>query len=76
LSKKKEETVLCQICKGEKRLSEVIPAELVRQPIVEIIKKTILIGPKVVSFVSLISINSEGNMSRMFLKPKVVRFRH
>jgi uncharacterized membrane protein len=40
MAKKREESVLCQICKGEKRLSEVIPAELVRQSIVEIIKKT------------------------------------
>jgi len=40
MARKKEESVLCQIRKGEKKLSEVIPAELVRQPIVEIIKKT------------------------------------
>jgi uncharacterized membrane protein len=38
--KKKEQTVSCQICKREKKLSEVIPAELVRQPIVETIMKT------------------------------------
>jgi uncharacterized membrane protein len=40
MARKKEGSVLCQICKGEKKLSEVIPSELVRQPIVEIIKKT------------------------------------
>jgi uncharacterized membrane protein len=31
--------VLCQICKEEKRLSEVLPGELVRTPVVELIRK-------------------------------------
>ncbi len=35
-----QNTVLCQICNEQKELSEVRPAELVRQPIVEIIQKT------------------------------------
>lgn len=36
---KQDEIVLCQICKEEKRLSEVLPAELVRTPVVELIRK-------------------------------------
>jgi uncharacterized membrane protein len=35
----KQETVVCQICKGQKKISEVLPAELVRSHIVEIIRK-------------------------------------
>jgi uncharacterized membrane protein len=35
-----QKTVLCQICNEQKELNEVIPAELVRQPIVDIIRKT------------------------------------
>lgn len=37
---KKRETVLCQICGQQKKFSEVRPAALVREPIVEIIRKT------------------------------------
>ena len=36
---KQDEMVLCQICKEEKRLSEVLPGELVRTPVVELIRK-------------------------------------
>jgi uncharacterized membrane protein len=35
-----QNTVLCQICHEQKELSEARPAELVRQPIVDIIRKT------------------------------------
>jgi uncharacterized membrane protein len=37
---KQEETVICQICHKKKRLSEVKPGAVVREPIVEVIKKT------------------------------------
>jgi uncharacterized membrane protein len=40
MAKKQQETFLCQICKGQKKLSEVIPAELVREAVVETIRKT------------------------------------
>jgi uncharacterized membrane protein len=40
MAKKQLETLLCQICKGQKKLSEVIPAELVREAVVETIRKT------------------------------------
>jgi uncharacterized membrane protein len=40
MPRKQEETVTCQICKKRKKLSEVRPAALIREPIVEIIKKT------------------------------------
>jgi uncharacterized membrane protein len=35
-----EKTVICQICGQQKKISEVRPAELVREPLVEAIKKT------------------------------------
>jgi uncharacterized membrane protein len=38
--RKKEEAVICQICKKEKRPGEVVPAELVREPIAKLIRKT------------------------------------
>jgi len=40
MAKKPVETFLCQICKGQKKLSEVIPAELIHEPIVGTIRKT------------------------------------
>lgn len=40
MARKQQETVLCQICKKQKKLSEVMSAELVREPIVETIRKT------------------------------------
>jgi uncharacterized membrane protein len=40
MAKKQQETVLCQICGKPKKLSEVRPAALVRESLVEIIKKT------------------------------------
>lgn len=40
MTKKQQETVLCQICKEQKRLSEVLPGELVRGSVVEMIRKT------------------------------------
>ncbi len=40
MAKKQIETFLCQICKGQKKLTEVIPAALVREAVVETIRKT------------------------------------
>lgn len=40
MATKQQETVLCQICKKRRRLSEAIPAEFVREPVAEIIRKT------------------------------------
>jgi uncharacterized membrane protein len=40
MARKQPETVQCQICGKKKKMSEVIPAELVREPLVEIIRKT------------------------------------
>jgi uncharacterized membrane protein len=37
---KQEETFICQICQGRKKLNEVKPAAIIREPIVEIIRKT------------------------------------
>jgi uncharacterized membrane protein len=37
---KKQEPLVCQICGEHKKRSEVIPAELVREPLVETIRKT------------------------------------
>lgn len=38
--KKREEQVVCQVCKKRKGLSEVLPAGMVRDSIVDVIKKT------------------------------------
>ena len=35
-----QKLVSCQICKKQKKLSDALPAELIRRPIVEIIQKT------------------------------------
>jgi uncharacterized membrane protein len=40
MARKQQETVLCQICKKQKKTSEVMPAELVRGSVVETILKT------------------------------------
>ena len=40
MARKQQETVLCQICKKRKRLSEVIPAGSVQEHLVETIRKT------------------------------------
>jgi uncharacterized membrane protein len=40
MARKQLKTVICQICGKPKKLSEVIPAELVREPLVEIIQRT------------------------------------
>jgi len=40
MARKQQEIVTCQICEMKKRMSEVKPAQVVRQPIVEIIKET------------------------------------
>jgi uncharacterized membrane protein len=40
MSMRQRETVLCQICGERKRLSATLPAEFVRAPIVEIIRKS------------------------------------
>jgi uncharacterized membrane protein len=37
---KQRDNVICQICKKQKRLNEVVPAELVSEPVVETIRKT------------------------------------
>ncbi len=39
MEKKQEKKVLCQICKEKKKLTEVIPAQLIRKPIVDVIRK-------------------------------------
>ena len=39
MTKKQGELVTCQICKKQKRASEVVPAEVVPDPVVEMIKK-------------------------------------
>jgi uncharacterized membrane protein len=38
--KRREELVVCQVCKKRKGLSEVLPASMVRDSVVEVIKKT------------------------------------
>jgi len=38
--RKQRDSVICQICKKQKKLSEVVPAELISQPVVETILKT------------------------------------
>lgn len=40
MGRKQQDTVFCQICKEQKKRNEVIPAELIREPIVETIRKT------------------------------------
>ena len=40
MAKKQPETVVCQICKKPKKISEAVPAELVRQALVETIRQT------------------------------------
>lgn len=40
MTKERQTSVVCQICKQEKRLSEVIPAELVREPVAGTIRQT------------------------------------
>jgi len=40
MANKQRETVLCQICREDKKLNRVVPAELVREPLVEMIRKT------------------------------------
>jgi uncharacterized membrane protein len=40
MARKQPETVTCQICGKQKKMSEVMPAELVREPLVEIIRRT------------------------------------
>jgi uncharacterized membrane protein len=40
MPKKQEETVICQVCKEQKKISEVLSAELIRAPIAERIKAT------------------------------------
>ena len=40
MARKQEDTVICQICRKQKKLSEVRPAALIRNSIVEIIRKT------------------------------------
>lgn len=37
---KKQETVQCQICKGHKKLNEVVPVGVIRAPLVETIRKS------------------------------------
>jgi len=40
MARKQQKTLICQICGQHKKLSELIPAELIREPIVKIIRKT------------------------------------
>jgi uncharacterized membrane protein len=40
MARKQQETVLCQICRKQKKLTEVMPAQLVREALVETIRKT------------------------------------
>jgi uncharacterized membrane protein len=40
MARKRQKTVICQICGKQKKLSEVVPAELVREPVIKIIRKT------------------------------------
>jgi uncharacterized membrane protein len=40
MTREQQETVFCQICKGKKKLNEVIPAELIHEPIIGTIRKT------------------------------------
>lgn len=40
MPRKKPDTVICQICKKPKKMNEVVPAELVSEPVTEIIRKT------------------------------------
>jgi uncharacterized membrane protein len=40
MARKQPETVQCQICGKQKKMSEVVPAEIVRESLVEIIQKT------------------------------------
>jgi uncharacterized membrane protein len=40
MARKQPETVRCQICGKQKKMSEVMPAELVREPLVELIRRT------------------------------------
>jgi uncharacterized membrane protein len=40
MARKRQKIVICQICGKQKKLSEIIPAELIREPVVKIIRKT------------------------------------
>ena len=40
MARKRQKTLICQICGKQKKPSEVIPAELIREPIIKIIRKT------------------------------------
>ncbi|MCJ7426333.1 MAG: DUF1003 domain-containing protein [Dehalococcoidales bacterium] len=40
MARKQPETVTCQICGKQKKMSEAMPAELIREPLVEIIRRT------------------------------------
>jgi uncharacterized membrane protein len=40
MARKQQKTLICQICGKHKKPSEVIPAELIREPVVKIIRKT------------------------------------
>lgn len=69
MARKQQETVLCQICKKQKKTTEVMPAQLVHEPLVETIRKTY---PDWSSSgficISDLTINSGQSMSRMFSK--------
>jgi hypothetical protein len=40
MPKKQQDTVICQVCKEQKKIGDVLSAEMVREPIVERIKAT------------------------------------
>ena len=39
MAKDKQQDIVCQVCKKHKRRSEVVPAELIREPLVQMIRK-------------------------------------
>jgi uncharacterized membrane protein len=40
MTRKKQQNILCQICKRQQRPNEVLPGELIREPVVKTIRKT------------------------------------
>jgi uncharacterized membrane protein len=40
MARRQQKTLICQVCGKHKKPSEVIPAELIREPMIEIIRKT------------------------------------
>jgi len=40
MARKQQKTLICQICGEHKKPSEIVPAELIREPVIKIIRKT------------------------------------